>query len=45
VDTGQPACDLDTAVLVERLRAAGAYLPQAMLSSTMTRGPAAAVAR
>lgn len=40
VDTGQPACDLDTAVLVERLRAAGAYLPQAMLSSVMTRGPA-----
>lgn len=37
IATGQPACDLDTAVLVERLRAAGAYLPQQVLSSRMTR--------
>ncbi len=38
VATGQPACDLDTAVLVESLRSAGAYLPQTTLSSIMTRG-------
>lgn len=37
VATGQPACDLDTQVLVERLREAGAYLPQQTLSRTMTR--------
>jgi hypothetical protein len=36
--TGQPACDLDTWDLVESLRAAGSYLPQAELSRTMTRG-------
>jgi hypothetical protein len=37
VATGQPACDLNTAVLVEGLRSAGAYLPQTILSSSMTR--------
>jgi hypothetical protein len=37
IKTGQPACDLDTALLVETLRRAGAYLPQEKLSSTMTR--------
>ena len=35
--TGQPACELDTAKLVETLRTAGAYLPQEKLSRTMTR--------
>ena len=35
--TGQPACDLDTAKLVETLRTHGAYLPQMELSKTMTR--------
>lgn len=35
--TGQPACDLDTAQLVETLRKQGAYLPQEKLSRTMTR--------
>jgi hypothetical protein len=38
IATGQPACDLDTQVLVERLREAGAYLPQTTLSRAMTRG-------
>jgi hypothetical protein len=37
IATGQPACDLDTRVLVETLRGAGAYLPQAALSASMTR--------
>lgn len=37
--TGQPACDLDTAALVETLRSNGAYLPQETLSTKMTRGP------
>jgi ribulose 1,5-bisphosphate synthetase/thiazole synthase len=37
IKTGQPACDLDTASLVETLRRAGAYLPQPSLSRTMTR--------
>ena len=37
IRTGQPACDLDTAVLVQQLRADGAYLPQEGLSSRMTR--------
>lgn len=37
IETGQPACDLDTQALVERLRANGAYLPQENLSRTMTR--------
>jgi len=37
VETGQAACALDTRALVERLRAAGAYLPQDELSSEMTR--------
>jgi hypothetical protein len=32
IATGQPACDLDTAVLVQQLRADGAYLPQEGLS-------------
>jgi hypothetical protein len=35
--TGQPACDLDTAELVETLRSHDAYLPQATLSRQMTR--------
>lgn len=39
LETGQPACDLDTEDLVTRLRAAGAYLPQASLSRRMTRLP------
>jgi ribulose 1,5-bisphosphate synthetase/thiazole synthase len=42
VATGQPACDLNTAVLVESLRSAGAYLPQTILSSRMTRQEVAA---
>ncbi len=37
IKTGQPACDLNTADLVEALREAGAYLPQERLSKTMTR--------
>jgi hypothetical protein len=37
MQTGQPACDLDTWALVESLRAAGSYLPQPTLSRTMTR--------
>lgn len=37
VRTGQPACALDTAALVETLRRQGAYLPQEKLSATMTR--------
>ena len=37
VATGQPACDLDTASLVQSLRRADAYLPQASLSASMTR--------
>jgi len=37
VATGQPACGLDTAALVETLRRAGAYLPQDKLSREMTR--------
>jgi hypothetical protein len=40
IDTGQPACDLDTATLVETLRAHGGYLPQTTLSRTMTRSGA-----
>jgi hypothetical protein len=35
--SGEPACDLDTALLVQSLRAAGAYLPQDSLSGSMTR--------
>jgi hypothetical protein len=38
--TGQPACDLDTATLVETLRRAGAYLPQEKLNTKMTRAKA-----
>jgi hypothetical protein len=37
---GQPACGLDTAKLVETLRANGAYLPQTDLQKTMTRSKA-----
>ena len=39
-DTGPVPCDLDTAQLVETLRANGAYLPQETLSKTMTRSEA-----
>ena len=35
--TGQPACDLDTAQLVETLRQNDAYLPQDQVRHTMTR--------
>lgn len=38
--TGQRACDLDTAALVETLRRADAYLPQEKLSRQMTRAQA-----
>ena len=38
IQTGQPACDLDTWTLVETLRCEGAYLPQNKLSREMTRG-------
>ena len=38
IRTGEPACDLDTGVLVETLRRNGAYLPQKTLSREMTRG-------
>jgi hypothetical protein len=37
IETGQPACDLDTRRLVETLRTQNAYLPQEQLSRTMTR--------
>ncbi len=37
IATGQPGNDLNTATLVETLRANGAYLPQTELSSRMTR--------
>ena len=37
IATGQPANDLDTSALVETLRRADAYLPQAALSRQMTR--------
>jgi hypothetical protein len=40
IATGQPACDLDTAQLVETLRQQGAYLPQPELGKTMTRAAA-----
>jgi hypothetical protein len=40
LDTGQPACDLNTETLVETLRARGGYLPQPTLSRTMTRSGA-----
>jgi len=39
--TGQAACDLDTAALVETLRAQGAILPQEAVSRQMTRGAGA----
>ena len=35
--TGEPACDLNTATLVEPLRARGGRLPQAALSAQTTR--------
>jgi len=38
---GQAACDLDTAALVETLRAQGAILPQEAVSRQMTRGDGA----
>jgi hypothetical protein len=37
IRTGQPACDLNTRLLVETLRDAGAYLPQERLDEKMTR--------
>ncbi len=37
IKTIQRAYDLNTADLVETLREAGAYLPQEILSKTMTR--------
>lgn len=37
METGEPACDLDTRRLVESLRADGSYLPQKELSRSMTR--------
>ena len=40
IRTGQPACKLDTEQLVLTLRKAGANLPQANLSKTMTRARA-----
>lgn len=42
IETGQPACDLDTEILVETLRRHGAFLPQRATSKTMTRCMAAA---
>jgi hypothetical protein len=40
IRTGQPACDLDTAKLVQTLREAKANLPQPELSKRMTRAKA-----
>jgi hypothetical protein len=37
IRTGQPACDLDTEMLVQTLRKAGANLPQNTLTKKMTR--------
>lgn len=37
VNTGQPACDLDTLTLIETLRKHDAYLPQTETSRKMTR--------
>ena len=37
IETGQPACDLDTERLVLTLRHAGCFLPQTKLSKSMTR--------
>ncbi len=37
IQTGQSACGLDTRQLVETLRNAGGYLPQGILSESMTR--------
>jgi hypothetical protein len=39
IRTGQPACDLDTATLVQTLRARGCYLPQEAEPTMMTRSP------
>ena len=40
IDTGEPACDLDTRRLVETLRARGGFLPQIELTREMTRSGA-----
>ena len=45
IDTGQPACDLDTMQLVETMRAAGSFLPQEKLSRTMTRSSSQPIVR
>ena len=37
IQTGRPACDLDTRQLVETLREYDAYLPQGDLSAQMTK--------
>jgi len=37
--TGQPACDLNTATLVQTLRSRGCYLPQDSEPKEMTRSP------
>jgi len=37
IQTGQPACELDTETLITTLREAGAHLPQSTLSRQMTR--------
>lgn len=37
VQTGQPACDLDVATLIDTLRKKGAYLPQTSAPSQVTR--------
>ena len=41
IRSGQTACDLDTAQLVETLRGAGAYLPQRETAREMTKKPSA----
>ncbi len=38
IRTGRPAAELDTSLLVDTLRRAGAYLPQKETSGAMTRG-------
>jgi hypothetical protein len=37
MDSGQPACELNTARLITTLRGQGGYLPQETLTETMTR--------
>lgn len=39
IKTGEPACDLNAATLVETLRKSGAYLPQSHTARSMTRNP------